>query len=71
MTSSRLSNDKAHLWRVCVFVRHQHGDETECPRECGHLPQTVQAVLDLFYVDNWLTGANLIQEAVQLRKELQ
>ena len=31
----------------------------------------VQAVLDSFYIDDELTGANSIEEAVQLRKELQ
>ena len=34
-------------------------------------PHAVQAVLDSFYVDDGLTGANSIEEAVQLRKELQ
>ena len=34
-------------------------------------PHAVQAVLDPFYVDDWLTGANSIEEAVQLCKELQ
>ena len=33
-------------------------------------PHAVQAVLDSFYVDDGLTGANSIEEAVQLCKEL-
>ena len=34
-------------------------------------PHAVQVVLDSFYVDDGLTGANSIEEAVRLRKELQ
>ena len=34
-------------------------------------PHAVQAVLDSFYVDDGLTGANSTGQAVQLRKELQ
>ena len=33
-------------------------------------PHAVQVVLHSFYVDDGLTGANSIEEAVQLRKEL-
>ena len=34
-------------------------------------PHAVQVVLDSFYVDDGLTSANSIEEAVQLRKQLQ
>ena len=34
-------------------------------------PHAVQAVLDSFYVDDGLTGANSIEQTAQLRKELQ
>ena len=34
-------------------------------------PHAVQAVLDSFYVDDRLTGANSTEEAVHLRRELQ
>ena len=33
-------------------------------------PHAVRAVLNSFYVDDGKTGANSIEEAVQLRKEL-
>ena len=70
MAPTRLSNDEVQLWHICVFVHQQHGNETEHPRERGH-PPAVQVVLDSFYVDNGLTGANSIEEAVRLRKALQ
>ena len=36
-----------------------------------YLPNAVQVVLDTFYFDDELTGANSIEEAVQLCDELQ
>ena len=34
-------------------------------------PQAVRAVLDMFYVDDDLTGADSIAQAIELRKQLQ
>ena len=55
---------------LCL-VQQQRGDETERPSNVDTHPQSVQAVLDSFYVDDRLTGANSIEEAERLRKELQ
>ena len=34
-------------------------------------PRAAQVILDSFYVDNSLTGADSIQEAIELREEIQ
>ena len=68
---SWLLNDEAHLWRVCVFVDHQHGNEKNAIENMDIHTQAIQVVLDSFYVDDGMIGANLIEEAVWLHKELQ
>ena len=63
--SSQLSNDEAHLWHaVYSFTANM------VIKQNAH-PQAVQVVLDSFYVDDGLTGANAIEEVKRLRKGLQ
>ncbi len=60
----RLSHDEGVIRSLGVIIRSQHDLAMK-------YPLAYKAVIESFYVDDGLTGADTIEEAEKLRKELQ
>ncbi len=68
-TPSRLSHDPAYLWRVRLFDCGQYVRQTERLQLCNRVPTRCQSSGG--YVDDGLTGADSVDEAVKLQSQLQ
>lgn len=67
-SSEGLSYDASNIWRICLLVHSEHVRQAECN---GLHPVAARAVDDAFYVDDGVTGAASIEEAIQLHHQLQ
>ena len=70
-TDYGLSHDQTNVWRFRVIFRGKYGAETSVIDHKESHPQAYQVVLDSFYIDDGLIGADSIEDAIELRKELQ
>ena len=66
--SVRLLHDTCDFRCVCFFLCSQHGREADSSLE---FPAAVKAVNKSFNVDDGLVGANTVEEAISLRRQLQ
>ena len=62
--------DKGHIWcfRIAVYSKHVGQNVTDHPLE---YPLTAKAVDESFYVDDGLTGADSVEDAIRLQREFQ
>ncbi len=70
-SSTGLPNDKNNVWCLCILLCRQHVGKAKFPRLRTEYPQATQAVKNSFYVDDGLTGADSVDQAIQLQGELQ
>ncbi len=57
--------------RVSLFLCRQHGSQADGVNFALDYPLAARAVNKSFYVDDGLTGADSIEEAITLQRQLQ
>ena len=65
-----LQDDKTHLWYFSVMIYSCNGMRQNAIDHELSFPQAVWAILESFYVDDGLTGADSIGEAIEHRERL-
>ena len=68
---TRLPNDETDIRRMRIILRSQIGFEQNPLDHQLEFPRAAKATLESFYVHDGLVGADSIEDAIQLREELQ